>query len=123
MSGSDFALVRLRHELAEKSGPLQMNSFVPEVRGRIVGTAEGARMEGTMMLRPIVLILMLVWIAALLGGFISLIVSGLSNRAIATRLTVGDETVKSHLRSIYRKLAVNDRAGAVAAALREGIFQ
>jgi DNA-binding NarL/FixJ family response regulator len=54
---------------------------------------------------------------------LSLIVTGLSNRAIATRLVVGDETVKSHLRSVYRKLAVNDRAGAVAAALREGIFQ
>jgi DNA-binding NarL/FixJ family response regulator len=54
---------------------------------------------------------------------LSLIVSGLSNRAIAARLVVGDETVKSHLRSVYRKLAVNDRAGAVAAALREGIFQ
>lgn len=54
---------------------------------------------------------------------LALMVSGLSNRAIATRLVVGDETVKSHLRSVYRKLAVNDRAGAVAAALREGIFQ
>jgi DNA-binding NarL/FixJ family response regulator len=54
---------------------------------------------------------------------LSLIVSGLSNRAIATRLVVGDETVKSHLRAVYRKLSVNDRAGAVAAALREGIFQ
>jgi DNA-binding NarL/FixJ family response regulator len=54
---------------------------------------------------------------------LSLMVNGLSNRAIATRLVVGDETVKSHLRSVYRKLAVNDRAGAVAAALREGIFQ
>jgi len=54
---------------------------------------------------------------------LSLIVAGLSNRGIATRLVVSDETVKSHLRSIYRKLAVNDRAGAVATALREGIFQ
>ncbi|HEY2205621.1 MAG TPA: response regulator transcription factor [Pseudonocardia sp.] len=54
---------------------------------------------------------------------LSLMVSGLSNRAIATRLVVGDETVKSHCRAVYRKLAVNDRAGAVAAALREGIFQ
>jgi DNA-binding NarL/FixJ family response regulator len=36
---------------------------------------------------------------------------------------VGDETVKTHLRSIYRKLSVNDRAGAVATALREGIFR
>jgi DNA-binding NarL/FixJ family response regulator len=36
---------------------------------------------------------------------------------------VGDETVKSHVRAIYRKLNVGDRAGAVAAALREGIFR
>jgi DNA-binding NarL/FixJ family response regulator len=50
-------------------------------------------------------------------------VSGLSNRAVAGRLVLGDETIKSHLRSIYRKLQVNDRAGAVAVALREGIFQ
>jgi DNA-binding NarL/FixJ family response regulator len=50
-----------------------------------------------------------------------LAVAGLSNRAIAGRLVLGEETVKSHLRSIYRKLEVNDRAGAVAVALREGI--
>lgn len=54
---------------------------------------------------------------------LALMVTGLSNRAIASRLTVGDETVKSHVRSIYRKLEVNDRAGAVAAVLREGIFR
>ncbi|GEL19885.1 DNA-binding response regulator [Pseudonocardia asaccharolytica DSM 44247 = NBRC 16224] len=53
---------------------------------------------------------------------LSLMVSGLSNRGIATRLVVSDETVKSHVRSIYRKLGVNDRTGAVATALREGIF-
>jgi DNA-binding NarL/FixJ family response regulator len=50
-------------------------------------------------------------------------VTGLSNRGIATRLVVSDETVKSHLRSIYRKLGVGDRTAAVATALREGIFQ
>jgi DNA-binding NarL/FixJ family response regulator len=54
---------------------------------------------------------------------LSFVVSGLSNRAIAVRLVIGDETVKSHLRSIYRKLEVRDRTGAVATALREGIFQ
>ncbi|HEX4725304.1 MAG TPA: response regulator transcription factor [Pseudonocardiaceae bacterium] len=54
---------------------------------------------------------------------LALVVSGLSNRAIARRLMVGDETVKTHLRSIYRKLNVNDRAGAVATALREGIYR
>ncbi len=54
---------------------------------------------------------------------LSFVVNGLSNRAIATKLVIGDETVKSHLRSIYRKLGVSDRAGAVATALREGIYQ
>ncbi|SHK45512.1 two component transcriptional regulator, LuxR family [Pseudonocardia thermophila] len=54
---------------------------------------------------------------------LSLVVNGLSNKQIAERLVVGEETVKSHLRSIYRKLGVNDRTGAVATALREGIFK
>jgi DNA-binding NarL/FixJ family response regulator len=54
---------------------------------------------------------------------LSLMVTGLSNRGIAGRLVVSDETIKSHLRSIYRKLGVGDRSGAVATALREGIFR
>ena len=54
---------------------------------------------------------------------LALMVAGLSNRAIAGRLTVSEETVKTHARGIYRKLNVADRSGAVAAALREGIFQ
>jgi DNA-binding NarL/FixJ family response regulator len=49
-------------------------------------------------------------------------VSGRSNRAIAGQLTLSAETVKTHVRGIYRKLDVTDRAGAVAAALREGLF-
>jgi DNA-binding NarL/FixJ family response regulator len=54
---------------------------------------------------------------------LSCMVSGLSNRGVAAKLVIGEETVKSHLRSIYRKLGVSDRTGAVATALREGIFQ
>lgn len=54
---------------------------------------------------------------------LSFVVAGLSNRGIAGKLVIGDETVKSHLRSIYRKLGVGDRTAAVAIALREGIFQ
>jgi DNA-binding NarL/FixJ family response regulator len=54
---------------------------------------------------------------------LGLIVAGLSNRAIASRLVIGAETVKSHARAIYRKMGVSDRAGAVAAALREGLYQ
>ncbi len=54
---------------------------------------------------------------------LALLVSGRSNRAIAGQLTLSAETVKTHVRGIYRKLEVTDRAGAVAAALREGIFR
>ncbi|XTP35990.1 response regulator [Mycobacterium sp. TJFP1] len=54
---------------------------------------------------------------------LALVVNGLSNRAIAAKLIIGDETVKTHLSSIYRKLGVSDRTAAVATALREGIYQ
>ncbi|HEX3622595.1 MAG TPA: response regulator transcription factor [Acidimicrobiales bacterium] len=53
---------------------------------------------------------------------LGLIVRGLSNRAIALRLSIGEDTVKTHVRGILRKLEVSDRAQAVAVALREGIF-
>jgi DNA-binding NarL/FixJ family response regulator len=54
---------------------------------------------------------------------LSYVVNGLSNRGIATKLVIGEETVKTHLRAIYRKLDVTDRTGAVATALREGIYR
>jgi DNA-binding NarL/FixJ family response regulator len=53
---------------------------------------------------------------------LALMVAGLSNRAMAQRLIVGEETVKSHVSAIYRKLDVPDRAQAIALALREGLF-
>lgn len=54
---------------------------------------------------------------------LELIVAGLSNRAVASKLVLGEETVKTHLRGLYRKLEVNDRTGAVTVALREGLFR
>ena len=53
---------------------------------------------------------------------LGLMVRGLSNRAIGQGLFIGEETVKSHSQSIYRKLDVSDRSQAIAVALREGIF-
>jgi len=53
---------------------------------------------------------------------LSLLVAGLTNRAIAAKLVVSEETVKTHSRGIYRKLSVTDRSAAVALALREGVF-
>ena len=54
---------------------------------------------------------------------LSLVVTGLSNRGIASKLVIGEETVKTHLSSVYRKLGVGDRTSAAAMALREGIFR
>ena len=54
---------------------------------------------------------------------LSLVVTGASNRGIAAKLVIGEETVKTHLSSIYRKLGVSDRTSAAATDLREGIFR
>jgi DNA-binding NarL/FixJ family response regulator len=53
---------------------------------------------------------------------LELLVRGLSNKGIAAKLVVSDDTVKTHLRGLYRKLDVRDRGAAVAVALREGLF-
>ncbi|MFN8052221.1 MAG: response regulator transcription factor [Acidimicrobiales bacterium] len=53
---------------------------------------------------------------------LALLSQGLRNRAIANALYVGEETVKSHLKSIYRKLGVSSRGEAIAAALRDPGF-
>ncbi len=48
---------------------------------------------------------------------------GLTYADIAGELGVGPATVKSHLENSYAKLGVNDKASAVAAALRHGIIE
>ncbi len=48
------------------------------------------------------------------------IARGNSNKQIARALRISDQTVKNHITSILRKLAVNDRTQAVVLALRQG---
>ncbi|MEJ7654230.1 MAG: response regulator transcription factor [Chloroflexia bacterium] len=48
------------------------------------------------------------------------IARGMSNKEIARTLLISDQTVKNHITSILRKLAVNDRTQAVIYALRRG---
>jgi DNA-binding NarL/FixJ family response regulator len=45
------------------------------------------------------------------------VLSGLGNRAIAQRLCISEDTVKSHVKAIFRKLGARDRAHAVALAV------
>jgi len=54
---------------------------------------------------------------------LELLVSGHSNKAVASKLVVSEDTVKSHIRGLYRKLGVTERSGAIAIALREGLFR
>jgi len=45
------------------------------------------------------------------------VVRGLDNRGIAARLCISEETVKTHVKAILRKLKANSRAQVVAMVL------
>ncbi len=53
---------------------------------------------------------------------LALLVCGLRNREIAQAMFVSTDTVKTHLANVYRKLAVRNRAEAVALALSDPDF-
>jgi ATP/maltotriose-dependent transcriptional regulator MalT len=57
------------------------------------------------------------------GNVLRLIASGLSNKRIAQRLDIAPETVKSHTKSIFAKLAAQTRAQAVAHGEALGLIQ
>jgi DNA-binding NarL/FixJ family response regulator len=52
-----------------------------------------------------------------------LVAQGRANKEIAEALKISETTVKAHLRSIFRKLEVGDRAQAVAYAMRKGLVE
>jgi DNA-binding NarL/FixJ family response regulator len=52
---------------------------------------------------------------------LELLAQGLSNKAIAARLSISDQTVKFHVASICAKLGASNRTDAVRRGLRRGL--
>ena len=53
---------------------------------------------------------------------LELLAEGMSNKAIASRLQISDQTVKFHVASISGKLGASNRTEAVRRALRRGLL-
>ena len=54
---------------------------------------------------------------------LKLIAKGCSNKIVADRLEITEDTVKGHVRNILEKLKANDRTHAVTIALHRGYFE
>jgi DNA-binding NarL/FixJ family response regulator len=52
---------------------------------------------------------------------LEMVARGLPNRAVAEELFLSDQTVKRHLRKVYRKLGVANRTEAARTAYRLGL--
>ena len=52
---------------------------------------------------------------------LALVASGATNRGIATSLTLTENTVKNHVRSILDKLGLDNRVQATSYALQHGL--
>lgn len=57
------------------------------------------------------------------GEILVELAGGATSREMAIRLYVSESTVKSHLRTIYRKIGVRSRSQAVAYAIRKGLVR
>jgi DNA-binding NarL/FixJ family response regulator len=89
--------------------------LAPAVTRRLI--AEFARLRPPQRIRPEVLDALTRRETEILG----LVAAGLSNGEIAHRLVLSNETVKTHVSHILRKLGLRDRAQAVVAAYESGL--
>lgn len=89
--------------------------LAPAVTRRLI--AEFARLRPPQRTRPEDLVALTHRETEILG----LVAAGLSNQEIADRLVLSNETVKTHVSHVLRKLELRDRAQAVVAAYESGL--
>ena len=56
-------------------------------------------------------------------GVLQLIAAGNANKLVADKLSISEDTVKGHVKSILSKLAAHDRTHAVTIAIKRGIIE
>ena len=81
--------------------------FIPQLRSGHAGRQIGDEIEEPLTPREI--------------EVVELLAEGLSNKAIAARLGISDQTVKFHVASICGKLGAANRTDAVRRAVRRGL--
>lgn len=54
---------------------------------------------------------------------LQMLVEGTSNRKIAAQLDVTENTIRTHVKNIFEKLAVTDRTAAVTTGIRRGLVR
>lgn len=54
---------------------------------------------------------------------VKLMAEGAANKEIAVSLHISESTVKTHIQTIFQKLGVSERTGAVTRAIRKGIIR
>jgi DNA-binding NarL/FixJ family response regulator len=89
--------------------------LAPAITRRLI--AEFARLRPRQQARPDALEALTPRETEILG----LVAEGLSNHEIAGRLVLSDETVKTHVSHVLRKLGLRDRAQAVVVAYESGL--
>lgn len=107
-SASKDELIRAVRAVSAGSGYLQAEVTMPLLK-RFAYDARTADSRGTLTLREM--------------QILECLADGESNKTIASRFGITEETVKSHLKNLYDKLGASDRAHAVAIALRQRLIE
>src|SRR5690606_15377856 len=56
-------------------------------------------------------------------NILRMLVSGMSNKEISAELAVSENTVKTHIKNLYDKIGVSDRASAATTAIKRGLIR